>query len=149
MSEGISAGRIRRGSRTARLIALVTGVSYLVAGTWAFLVPASFSSSVATFPPYNQHLVHDAGAFQVGLGLALLLGAVTRAALQPVLLAVLVASLLHLASHLMDRALGGRPVDPLILGLFCALLAAGFVRERLATTPARATDLQRVEEGGR
>jgi len=78
MSEEIPAGRIRRGSRTARVIALVTGVSYFVAGAWAFMVPASFSSSVAAFPPYNQHLVHDVGAFQVGLGLALLLGAVTH-----------------------------------------------------------------------
>jgi len=149
MTEGISTGGMRPGSRIALGIALVTGVWYLAVGAWAFLAPASFSGSVATFPPYNQHLVHDAGAFQVGLGLSLVLGAAARAALQPALLAVLAASLLHVASHLEDRALGGHPGDPVILGLLCALLATGFVLERLATRPARGTVLHGVGEDGR
>jgi hypothetical protein len=115
-----------------------------VAGAWAFLAPASFFGSVATFHPYNQYLVHDAGAFQVGLGLALLLSAATRVTLQPALLAALGASLLHIASHLEDRSLGGHPSDPLIPGLFCALLAAACILERLATTPSRGTGLQGI-----
>ena len=142
MSDRTSAGRTRRGSRTARVIALTIGASYVVAGTWAFLAPASFFGSVAAFPPYNQHLLHDVGAFQVGLGVILLLGATTRAALQPALLAVLAASLLHVASHVEDRALGGHPSDPLILALVCVLLAAGLVLERRATAPAPGTGRQ-------
>jgi hypothetical protein len=139
MNDRTSAGRTRRGSRTARVIALVAGASYLAAGAWAFVAPASFFGSVAGFPPYNQHLLHDVGAFQVGLGIILLLGAATSAALQPALLAVLAASLLHVASHVEDRALGGRPSDPLILAMLCVLLVAGLVLERRAATSAPGT----------
>jgi uncharacterized membrane protein len=149
MTEGIPAGRMRPGSLTARVIALVIGLWYLVAGAWAFVAPASFFVSVATFAPYNEHLLHDVGAFQVGLGLALLLGVAARAALQPALLAVLAASLLHVASHVEDRSFGGRPSDLLILSLFCVLLAAAFFRERVATTAARGTALEPVGEEGR
>lgn len=149
MTQRIPAGRMQPGSRTARVIALVIGLWYLLAGAWAFAAPASFFAWVATFAPYNQHLLHDAGAFQVGLGLALLLGVAMRAALQPALLAVLAASILHVASHVEDRSLGGRPSDLLILSLFCALLAAGFSLERVATMPARGSAREPVgEEGG-
>jgi len=144
MSDRTSAGRRRRGSRTARVIALVAGTSYLAAGTWAFVAPASFFGSVAAFSPYNQHLLHDVGAFQVGLGIVLLLGATTAAALQPALLAVLAASLLHVVSHIEDRALGGRPSDPLILALLCVLLAAGLVLERRARAAAPGAGRQGV-----
>jgi len=43
-------------------------------GLWAFY------SSIATYPPYSPHLVHDVGAFQIGLGacLALALLSATR-----------------------------------------------------------------------
>jgi hypothetical protein len=144
MNDRTSAGRKRRGSRTARVIALTAGAPYLVLGTWAFLAPASFFGSIAAFPPYNQHLLHDVGAFQVGLGIILLLGATTSAALQPALLAVLAASLLHVASHIEDRTLGGHPSDPLILALFCVLLVAGLVLERRATAPRPGTGRQGV-----
>jgi len=60
-------------TKPARVIALAIGVFYLLVGFWAFLDPASFYSLVATFQPSNLHFLHDAGAFQVGLGLALLL----------------------------------------------------------------------------
>jgi uncharacterized membrane protein YphA (DoxX/SURF4 family) len=144
MTERTPAGRMRPGSRTARVIALLIGLSYVVAGAWALVAPASFFASVATFAPYNEHLLHDVGAFQVGLGLALLLGVAARGALQPALLATLAASLLHVASHVEDRSLGGSPSDLLILGLFCALLAAGWSLERMATAPARGTAPERV-----
>lgn len=61
--------------------------------------------------------------FQVGLGLALLLGASARAALQPALLAVLAASILHVVAHVEDRALGGHATDVPALSLLCAALA--------------------------
>ena len=103
----------------------------MVVGLWALLAPAGFYGAVAPFSPYNQHLFHDAGAFQVGLGLALVLCSATRAALQPALLAVLAASILH-ASHVEDRALGGHVSDVPALSLLCALLAVAVVLERRA-----------------
>ncbi len=112
-------------TQAARAIALTTGAFYLVVGGWAFAGPESFFSSVATFPPYNQHLLHDAGAFQVGLGAILVLGAVKKDLLRWAFLAVLVASLLHLISHMEDRGLGGHATDLPALALLCVVLAAG------------------------
>ncbi len=131
---------------TARVIALAVGAFYLVVGAWAFLAPASFFHLVASFPPYNQHLFHDAGAFQVGLGLALCLSAITRTGLHPALPAVLAASLLHLASHVEDRALGGHVGDLAILGLLCVLLAVAWVLERRAGTHARVAGANAIRQ---
>jgi len=97
-------------------------------GLWAFLGPASFYGQVATFQPYNQHFLHDAGAFQVGLGLALLLPAVLGRGLRPALLAVLAASLLHFVAHVEDVRLGGHPATDLTaLGVLCLALVAALV----------------------
>jgi len=123
MTQTATGRRARWASRAARGIAILVGAFYVVVGLWAFLAPAGFSETVAPFPPFNQHLFHDAGAFQVGLGLALLLGATARAALQPALLAVLAASILHVVSHVEDRTLGGHVTDVPALSLLCALLA--------------------------
>jgi uncharacterized membrane protein len=129
-----SVRRATPASRIARVIALAVGVFYVAVGVWAFLAPAGFYADVAPFPPYNQHLFHDAGAFQVGLGLALVLGTWARGALLPALLAVLAASLLHVASHVEDRSLGGHGTDPLALGLLCVALAVACVLEYRAET---------------
>jgi len=113
---------------TARIVALAVGVFYLLVGLWAFLAPASFYSQVATFPPFNQHFLHDAGAFQVGLGLALLLPAALGRGLRPALLAVLAASLLHFVAHVEDVRLGGHSATDLTaLGVLCLALVAGLV----------------------
>jgi len=109
-------------SRVARLIAVVVGAYYVVVGLWAFAAPDNFYSSVAVFAPYNQHFLHDGGAFQVALGVALILGAIWVEALFAASLAVLVGSLLHFVAHLEDRALGGRPSDFVVLGLVCVLV---------------------------
>lgn len=116
-------------SRAARLIALVVGTFYVVVGLSAFFTPQWFYSTVAPYPPYSQHLFHDVGAFQVGLGLVLILAVGARAALQPALLAVLAASLLHVVSHVEDAALGGHVTDPFALSLLAALLAVAIVAE--------------------
>ena len=139
-----STGQRPAGSRTARGIALAAGAFYILAGLWAFLAPDSFFGVIAPFPPFNRHLFHDLGAFQVGLGLTLVLGATTRGALMPALLAVLAASLLHLASHLEDRALGGHSSDPPSLGLLCALLAAAVVLERRAQASAALSGVEAI-----
>ncbi|MGE5293059.1 MAG: hypothetical protein ACM3ML_38925 [Micromonosporaceae bacterium] len=47
--------------------ALVCAASMLIFGVWAFSAPESFSRFI-DYAPYNRHLVHDAGAFQIGIG---------------------------------------------------------------------------------
>lgn len=95
-------------------------------GAWAFLAPISFFSTVATFAPLNIHLLHDAGAFQVGLGLALTVPVALRAPL----IAVLGASVLHVLAHVEDIRLGGHSTSDLpVLTLICVALAVALVVE--------------------
>jgi hypothetical protein len=49
----------------------IGGLFMLVLGIWAFFAPASFADFVAF--PYNRHLLHDVGAFQIGIGTTMLL----------------------------------------------------------------------------
>ena len=109
---------------------MVIGAFYLVTGTWSFLSPMSFFNNVATFAPRNIHLLHDAGAFQVGLGLVLIVPVALRAPLRLPLIAVLVASVLHVIAHVEDIGLGGHPTTDLpVLTLMTVVLAVALVME--------------------
>src|SRR5712692_2475850 len=111
-----------------RAIGAVIGAFYLVTGAWAYLAPLSFFSAVATFAPLNIHLLHDAGAIQVGLGLALTVPVALRAPLRAPLIAVLGASVLHLLAHVEDIRLGGHPTTDLpALALICVALAVALI----------------------
>jgi hypothetical protein len=104
---------------------------YVGFGAWAFLLPATFFDQVAAFEPYNVHLFHDAGAFQVGLGVALIIPLALRAPLRLANTAVLVASGLHLVAHLIDIGRGGHPsIDLPFLSLVCVALAAAIALDR-------------------
>jgi hypothetical protein len=101
-------------------------------GVWAMADPRSFFDRVATFEPYNQHLLQDIGAFQIGLGAVLLLAVLVSDSIAAALFGVGVGSLAHLGSHLVGMDLGGRPeVDIPSFGLLgVLLLAAGAIRLR-------------------
>lgn len=107
-----------------RVLAAVVGSFYVLTGAWSFLFPAYFYSAVASFSPYNLHLLHDVGAFQVGLGAVLVVAALSGNGLIPALLGVLVGSLLHLTAHVLDVQLGGHPTTDLpVLTLIVILLS--------------------------
>jgi hypothetical protein len=112
--------------RLARAIGVLIGAFYLAFGAWAFLDPASFAESVASFPPYNGHLLKDLGAFQFGLGVGLIIAVTWADGVRAAFLGVAAASVLHAASHIQDRHLGGRPFDPYAVGLIALLTLAGF-----------------------
>ncbi|MBW3594860.1 MAG: PPOX class F420-dependent oxidoreductase, partial [Actinobacteria bacterium] len=97
---------------------------------WAFFAPRSFFDAVAVFQPYNEHFVHDIGAFQIGLGAVLVLGAYLADALFVALAGVGMGATLHLISHVMDRDLGGNPSSdiPLLAVMTGALVAGAIVR---------------------
>lgn len=100
-------------------------------GIWAFVDPQSFYEQLATYPPYNQHLFHDIGAFSIGLGAAVLLAFVIRDALLLGLSTLAVGSALHAISHIIDRDLGGRSTDPLALSLLAlVVIAVALLRAR-------------------
>ncbi len=132
MREPMGAGRhaASRGQRAARTIAAAAGVTTTALGLWAFLAPRSFAD-FAKFPPYNQHLIHDLGAFLIGLGVTLLLALVFRDGLLVALGGATAAAVTHFVSHLIDRNLGGRSTDPWMYGILAVVIGyAAFARYR-------------------
>jgi hypothetical protein len=119
-------------SRFPLLTATLAGGFLVAFGVWAMLAPVSFFDQVATFEPYNRHLIQDIGAFQIGLGAVLLLAVALADSMATALIGVGIGSLAHLGSHLLGLGLGGRPeVDlPAFGGLGLLLLLAGWVRLR-------------------
>ena len=114
----------------ARLLGGAVGAFYLLTGAWAFLFPATFYSTVAGFAPYNLHLLHDAGAFQIGMGAVLLVAAIAGKGLVPALIGVLTGSLVHLVAHIEDIRLGGHPsTDIPALALIAAVLSLALYLE--------------------
>jgi MYXO-CTERM domain-containing protein len=113
---------------------LVCAASMLGLGLWAFLDPPSFAG-FADFPPYNEHLIHDAGAFQIGIGAALLVALWWPDGLVVALTGFAVASGLHTIAHAIDRHLGGHDSDvPSLALLTLVALAAITARIRRRTS---------------
>jgi hypothetical protein len=89
-------------------------------GVWAFSAPKSFADFI-DYAPYNRHLIHDVGAFQIGIGVTLLLALVWDDVLVVVLIGFVVASGLHTLSHQIDRHIGGHGSDVAVLGVLTVL----------------------------
>lgn len=127
---------VREPSATIRLVAIVGGLAFLGLGLWALVAPRSFFDTLATFEPYNRHLLHDLGAFQAGLGAVLILAAFPRRidGLAAALFGVGIGAALHVVSHILDVDLGGTPSTdiPSLSILALVLLIAGSVRARNA-----------------
>ncbi len=109
--------------RIPQIVAIGFGLFNLVIGLWAFFDPQSFFDELAVFPPYNEHFLHDVGAFQIGIGATLLLGLVWRSdALLTVLAGAGVGAFVHWVAHVRDTGLGGRDSDPYSLGSLAAVV---------------------------
>lgn len=117
-------------SAFATAVAVLAIAFWVVFGVWAFVDPHSFADRIATFKPYNEHLFHDLGAFQIGLGAALLFALLRWNALAATMGGTAVGSVLHVVAHLMDRNKGGRDSDPVGLGILAALTIAATVVAR-------------------
>src|SRR6266536_3557619 len=74
--------------------------------------------------PAAEHFIHDLGAFQVGIGVTLLLAVIWSDALALALAGFLVGNTVHAVNHVVDLDLGGRGSDPWLLGLVSVLIAA-------------------------
>lgn len=109
------------------MIVLAVGLFNLGVGVWAFVAPRSFFDVVATFPPFNEHLFHDLGAFQGALGATLLIGLRVRNGLIVAMLGNLLGATAHFISHLIDSDLGGRSTDPIAMGFLAAALVFALV----------------------
>lgn len=116
--------------RLARVIAFLGGIFFVALGAWAFFDPRSFFEQLALFRPYNRHLFHDIGAFQIGIGATLLLALVWRDGLTVALGGSSVFAIMHAVAHFLDQDLGGKDTDPWFLSFVAALLLVGFVARR-------------------
>jgi hypothetical protein len=100
-------------------------LAFAVGGVWAFIDPKSFYDELALFPPYNEHLFHDVGAFQIGLAVVAGLALARRDGREIALWGLATAAVVHTVGHAIDNDLGGRDSDvPLLGGLAAFLLIA-------------------------
>jgi hypothetical protein len=104
-------------------VVIIIGLFTLAFGIWAFFASASFAEFVAF--PYNRHLLHDVGAFQIGIGVTVLLALLWADSVMVVLAGYVVGSSFHVVSHIIDRHIGGHVYDPLVLGLIVVVGLAG------------------------
>jgi hypothetical protein len=86
----------------AQVIIGIAGVLHLAASLFLLLAPYSFFMLIAHFPPYNRHDAGDLGAFQLPLGLGLLLAAREPFRYRVVVLIAAVANLLHAINHIYE-----------------------------------------------
>lgn len=121
------------GARFVVAVLWIAGLFFLLPGIWALVHPQSFFDEVAPWEPYNEHFIHDIGAFQVGIGVALLLATRVKDASFVALTGAAAGALVHLLSHIADHNHGGNDTDTLVFGVLAALLlAAAIVRWRSA-----------------
>jgi PPOX class probable F420-dependent enzyme len=107
-------------------VTLLAAAFTLVAGVWALFWPGSFAEAVRF--PEHTHFLHDIGAFQIGIGVTLVLAVLWRDPLAVVLTGFLVGNTIHAANHAVDLDLGGRDSDPWLLGLVSVLVGVALVR---------------------
>jgi hypothetical protein len=125
-------------TRVTRFVAAATMLAGLAVsgfGVWALASPLTFAELI-DFAPYNEHLLHDVGSFQIGIGATLLLALRWRDSLAVSLAGFVVGGSLHAISHLADLHLGGHVSDVLGLGglaLLCALALAMRLRHLRAS----------------
>jgi quinol-cytochrome oxidoreductase complex cytochrome b subunit len=114
----------RVGRTVFKVVVALFAVYNLATGLWGFLDPQAFFLNIVLFAPFNQHLVRDASAFFTGLWAAVLVAFLCSDALLTALVGASVASVLHFVSHVLDRSLGGRPIDPEFTGAVAVVVVA-------------------------
>lgn len=114
-----------RASWVVRAVVVVAALSMLVFGGWARWDPAGFAEFANW--PNHVHFLHDAGVFQIGIGLMMLSALMWRDAVAVVLAGFVVTNTFHAINHLLDMEHGGNASDPWLLLALSAVAAAGLV----------------------
>jgi PPOX class probable F420-dependent enzyme len=103
-------------------VTLLAGLFMTAAGVAALLAPGWFADAAGF--PRHPHFVHDAGAFQLGIGITLLLALIWHDGLALALAGFLVANTTHAINHAVDLDQGGHRGDPWGLAALSLLTAA-------------------------
>jgi hypothetical protein len=117
----------RRPGWIVAIAVLLSAASMIIFGVWAFADSTSFVQYV-NYHPNNEHIVRDAGAFQIGIGVTLLAALASSDRLLVALAGFIVASGLHTASHYIDRHVGGHDTDVPLLAIFTVIALIGLVK---------------------
>jgi len=109
------------------LVAVTSGVGMATAGigVWCLIDPSSFADAVGF--GQHRHFLHDVGAFQLGLGVILLLALVWADALATAIAGFIVANTVHTVNHIVDLDEGGSASQAWVLGAVSVALALAFV----------------------
>ena len=108
------------------IVVALSGTWMLAVGLWALFAPRSFATWI-DFPPYAEHLLHDVGAFQIGIGLGLLVALAWSDAKSVALLGFVVAGVIHTVNHTIDLDLGGHTADIWFIGASTVLAGTALV----------------------
>jgi uncharacterized protein (TIGR03382 family) len=106
-------------------------------GLWCRLDPAGFAEWANW--PNHEHFLHDAGVFQIAIGLMMLTALWSQDVLTVVLVGFGFTNLFHAANHYLDRASGGHGSDASILLGVAVLAGVALIarRRQLARTSAQ------------
>jgi PPOX class probable F420-dependent enzyme len=115
----------RSGPRLVRAVTLLAGLFMTAAGVAALLAPSWFADTAGF--PRHPHFVHDAGAFQLGIGVTLLLALIWHDGLALALAGFLVANTTHAVNHAVDLDLGGHPWDAWGLAVLSLLTVVALI----------------------
>jgi PPOX class probable F420-dependent enzyme len=119
---------MNRLSRLARIylitVTAVVGALTAAIGIWCLVSPGSFADAVGF--EAHRHFLHDVGAFQVGLGVTLLLALIWADALATALAGFIVANTVHTVNHVVDLDVGGSVGQAWALGVVSVALALAF-----------------------
>ncbi|CAM3156381.1 PPOX class F420-dependent oxidoreductase [Mycobacterium colombiense] len=109
------------------LIAVTAATAIVTAGIgiWCLVEPASFADAVGF--EAHRHFLHDVGAFQLGLGVILLLALIWSDALATALAGFLVANTVHTVNHIVDLDVGGSAAQVWALGAVSVALVLALV----------------------
>lgn len=94
--------RTRARTDVTTTVLYVVAAAQLLPGLLAFLAPGAFYDLLAPYPPENEHLSKDLGAWQIGLGAAALIAARRPAWRVPMLGVLALQYGLHTVSHAID-----------------------------------------------
>jgi lysylphosphatidylglycerol synthetase-like protein (DUF2156 family) len=121
---------------------VLAALSMLAAGSWARLSPASFARF--TNWPNHEHFLHDAGVFQIGIGLMMLAALWWRDVIAVVLAGFVFTNTFHAVNHALDLHMGGNASDPWGLLAVSATAAAGLVLRMRHVRRQRSAEMAKV-----
>ncbi|OBH93087.1 PPOX class F420-dependent oxidoreductase [Mycobacterium scrofulaceum] len=106
-------------------VTVVLGAVTAGIGIWCLVDPTGFADVVGFAA--HRHFLHDVGAFQLGLGVTLLLALIWADALATALAGFLVANTVHTVNHIVDLDVGGSATQAWVLGGASVALVVAFM----------------------